>query len=140
MTNNIIYINGGNVPYYAYHIDLRNYTKTGYIDIGSGTGDTYRIFTIKAFFGSSYFQKLVNGIPDICEYTIYMSNKANAGGSGTISGLNIQAIGVPNNPFLNNSVNNNLFILRNSNGNFNYISIVTTSSADCRIIVEDLLN
>ena len=110
MTNNIIYINGGSVPYYAYHIDLRNYTKTGYIQIGSGSGDTYRIFTIKAFFGSSYFQKLTNGIPDICEYTIYMSNKANAGGSGTIAGLNIQAIGIPNNPILKNAVNNNFYI------------------------------
>jgi hypothetical protein len=140
LTNNVIYINGGNTPYYAYHIDLRNYTKTGYIQIGSGSGDTYRIFTIKAFFGSSYFQKLTNGIPDICEYTIYMSNKANAGGSGTIAGVNIQAIGVPVNPFLKNSVNNNLFILRSGVADFNYISIVSTSSADCRIFVEDLLN
>ena len=140
LTNNVIYINGGNTPYYAYHIDLRNYTKTGYIQIGSGSGDTYRIFTIKAFFGSSYFQKLTNGIPDICEYTIYMSNKANAGGSGTIAGINIQAIGVPINPNLKNSVNNNLFILRSGVADFNYISIVSTSSADIRVFVEDLLN
>ena len=36
-----------------------------------------------------------SGLPDICEYTIYMSNKSNTGGSGTKIGLNICAIGVP---------------------------------------------
>jgi hypothetical protein len=36
-----------------------------------------------------------SGLPDICEYTIYMSNKQNSGGSGTKIGLNICAIGTP---------------------------------------------
>jgi hypothetical protein len=95
LTNNIIYPNNGYTVYAAYQIDLRNYTETGYVDIGSGSGDTYRIFKINAFFGSSYFQTLTDGIPDIVEYSIYMSNKANTGGSGTIAGLNIMAMGSP---------------------------------------------
>jgi hypothetical protein len=81
---------------------LPDYVATGYIQIGSGSGDTYRIFKIRCFFGSSYFQTLTNGIPDIVEYTIYMSNKANVGGSGTIAGVNICALGEPQNYYLNN--------------------------------------
>ena len=98
------------------------------------------MFNIKCFFGSSYFQKLTNGIPDIVDYTIYMSNKANAGGSGTIAGINIMAMGEPKNYFLNNIMNNNLFILRNVTNNFDYISIITTQQADVRVFIEDLLN
>jgi hypothetical protein len=136
LTNNIIYPNNGNTAYYAYHIDLRNYTKTGYIDIGSGSGDTYRIFSIKAFFGSMYFQKLVNGIPDIIQYTIYMSEKANSAPHGGLAGVNIQAVGIPQSPFLDTIAPNNIFLLRNSSDNFNYISIVTTQQADIRVFIE----
>ncbi len=118
---------------------MRNYTKTGYIQIGSGSGDTYRIFNIKCFFGSSYFEKLVNGIPDIIQYTIYMSYKANPAPGGR-QGLNINAIGIPNSPFLNLVPPNNIFLLRNSNENFDYISVVTTQSTDVRVFIEDLLN
>jgi hypothetical protein len=142
-TNQLIYPDGS-TPYYAYHIDLRDYVATGYIDIGSGSGDTYRIFKIKCFFGSCYFQKLVNNIPDIVDYTILMSNKQNAGGDGTIAGVNILARGEPINPFLDNLMKNNLFILRNntssSSFNFNYLSILTPQQADIRVFIECLLS
>ena len=87
-----------------------------------------------------YFKKLTNGLPNICEYEIYMSNKANAGGSGTIAGINIYAIGTPTNPYLDNIMKNDLFILRNTNNDFNYLTIVSTAIADVRVFITDLLN
>jgi hypothetical protein len=69
-----------------------------------------------------------------------MSNKAAAGGDGTVSGINIMAIGEPKNNYLDNIINNNLFILRNANNNFNYLTIVSTSVADVRVFITDLLN
>lgn len=140
ITDEVIYPNGGQKAYYAHHIDLRNYTKTGFIQIGGGSGDTYRIFKIKCFYGSSYFQKLTNGIPDICEYTIHMSLKANAAPGIGLAGINIMAIGIPQNYYLDNIMNNNLFILRNANNNFNYLTIVSTAIADVRCFITDELN
>ena len=142
-TTNLIYPDG-TTPFYAYHLYLPDYVATGFIQIGSGSGDTYRIFTIRCFFGSSYFQKLTNNIPDIVEYTIYMSNKASAGGDGTIAGVNICAMGEPVNYHLNNLMKNNLFILRNNTTsqsfNFNYLSIITKQQSDVRVFITDLLS
>ena len=139
-TSSPIYINGGNTQYYKYDIDVTKYTTTGYIQIGSGSNDPYRIFRITAFFGSCYFSKITNGLPDILYYEIYMSSKAQSGGSGTIAGINIFAIGYPNNSSLNIIPPNNLFILSNPTNNFNYIALVSTSPADCRVIIEDLIS
>ena len=139
-TTNVIYPNFGNTPYYAYHIDLRNYTQTGYIQIGSQSGDTYRVFNIKCFFGSCYYQRLINGIPDIVDYTIYMSYKANSAGGDTKQGLNILATGIPQSYYLDTITPNRIFLLRNAFNDFNYISVVTTSSADVRIFIECLLS
>ena len=138
VVNNIIYPDGGNVPYYAYHINLTNYTKTGYLDY---TFDPYRIFKISCFYGPSYFQmRNTSGLPDICEYTIYMSNKQNSGGSGTKIGLNICAIGTPQSYSLDIIPPQKLFILRNASENFNYISIVSKLSGDVRVIIECMLS
>jgi len=35
---------------------------------------------------------------------------------------------------------NNLFLMKNGNNNFNYITVVTTSQADVRVFIEDMLN
>ena len=141
-TTNLIYPDGS-TPYYSYHLFLPDYIATGFIQIGSGSGDTYRIFKIKCFFASMYFQTLTNGIPNICEYTIYMSNKASAA-AGTIAGVNICAMGEPVNYYLNNLMKNRIFILRNnttsSSFNFNYLSIITTEQADVRVFISDLLS
>jgi len=139
-TTTPIYINGGNTQYYKYDIDMTNYTTTGYIQIGSGSNDPYRIFRIRAFFGSCYFSKITNGLPDILHYEIYMSSKAAAGGSGTTAGINIFAVGYPNNSSLNVIPPNNLFILSNPSNNFNYITLVSTSPADVRCVIEDLIS
>ena len=135
---NIIYTDGGNTPYYAYHINLTNYTKTGYLEY---TNDSYRIFKINCFYAPSYFQMInTSGLPDICEYTIYMSNKSNTGGSGTKIGLNICAIGTPQSYHLDTIPPTRLFLLRNSSENFNYITTVSRLSGDVRVIIECMLS
>ena len=140
-TETLIYPNLGSVAYYKYDIDMRNYTTTGYIQIGSQSNDPYRIFRIRAFLGSCYFSALVNGLPNILHYEIYMSYKANAasGGQGA-AGVNIFSIGVPNNPNLNIIPPNNIFILSNPFNDFNYITLVSTVPADIRVIIEDLIS
>jgi hypothetical protein len=144
-TNNLVSPDGVN-SFYAYHLYLPDYTKTGFIDIGGGSGDAYRIFKIRCYYGTSYFQRLTNGQPNICDYTIYMSNKAVAAGigSGTIAGINIMATGIPQNYYLDNLMKNDLFILRNNSAtssfNWDYISILTPHSADIRVCIECLLS
>jgi hypothetical protein len=140
-TSTVIYPNLGNTAYYKYDIDMRNYTQTGYIQIGSQSNDPYRIFRIRAFLGSCYFSSLKNGLPDILHYEIYMSYKAQAasGGQGA-AGVNIYSIGIPNNPSLNIIPPNNIFILSNPFNDFNYITLVSTSPADIRVIIEDLIS
>jgi len=140
-TSTIIYPNLGNTAYYKYDIDMRNYTQTGYIQIGSQSNDPYRIFRIRAFLGSCYFSSIKNGLPDILHYEIYMSYKAQAasGGQGA-AGVNIYSIGYPNNPSLNIIPPNNIFILSNPFNDFNYITLVSTSPADIRVIIEDLIS
>jgi len=138
VVNNVIYPDGGDVAYYCYHINLNNYTKTGYLDY---TNDPYRVFKITCFYAPCYFQmRNSSGLPDICEYTIYMSNKQNSGGSGTKTGLNICAIGTPISYSLDTIPPQKLFILRNASENFNYISIVSKLSGDVRVIIECLLS
>jgi hypothetical protein len=140
-TSTVIFPNNGSTPYYKYDIDMRNYTQTGYIQIGSQSNDPYRIFRIRAFLGSCYFSSIKNGLPDILNYEIYMSFKANAasGGQGA-AGVNIYAIGYPNNPTLNITPPNNIFILASPFNDFNYITLVSTSPADIRVIIEDLIS
>ena len=139
-TSTVIYPDAGATPYYKYDLDLRNWTTTGYIQIGQGSNDPYRIFRIRCFFGSSYFNVRNFGMPDVLHYEIYMSNKAAAAGGGTTAGLNIYAIGVPESTSLNAILPNNIFLLRNDFNNFNYITIVTRQAADVRCIIEDLIS
>jgi len=136
--NNVIYPNGGDVAYYAYHINLNNYTKIGYLEY---TSDPYRIFNITCFYAPSYFQmRNTSGLPDICDYKIFMSYKQNSGGSGTKTGLNICALGSPQSYHLDTIPPTRLFLLRNASENFNYLTILSTLSADVRCIIQDELN
>ena len=139
-TSTITYPNFGNTPYYKYDLDLRNYTKTGYIDIGGGSGDPYRIFKIKVFFATCYFSTLTNGLPNILNYTVYMSYKANSAPGLGDNGLNLCAIGHPENYHLKQIMPNHLFLMRNDTNNFNFLSIITTNMSDLRVFIEDLLN
>jgi len=135
--NNLIYPNNGNTAYYKYDLYLPSYTLSQIVPF---TSDEYRIFNIRVFYGSAYFGYIKNGLPNILNYEIYMSNKAVEGANFGDEGINICAIGTPENYKLNQIMPNNLFLMRNDTNNFNYLSIVSTNIADCKVIIEDLLN
>ena len=133
-----IVINGKN--YYKYDIDLRQYTKLGYIDIGSQSGDSYRIFKLRACYGSMYFSTLVNGLPNVVYSDIFMSMKANPTANLGAAGLNICSIGSINNPRLDIVPSNNLFFMRNGANSIDYITVVSTNVADVRCFIEDMIS
>jgi hypothetical protein len=135
--NTAINING--ITYYKYDIDLSQYTKKGYIQIGGGSNDPYRIFKIRAFYGTSYFGTLINGLPDVVYADIFMSYKAAASPPNGVAGLNICSIGNINNPTLTAVPPNNLFFMRNGADSIDYITVVSKTASDVRCIVEDLL-
>ena len=133
-----IVINGK--TYYKYDIDLRQYTKLGYIDIGSQSGDSYRIFKLRACYGSMYFSTLVNGLPNVVYSDIFMSMKANPTANLGVAGLNICSIGSINNPRLDIVPSNNLFFMRNGANSIDYITVVSTNVADVRCFIEDMIS
>ena len=133
-----IVING--TTYYKYDVDLRQYTKLGYIDIGSQSGDSYRIFKLRAAYGSMYFSTLVNGLPNVLYSDIFMSMKANPTANLGAAGLNICSIGNINNPRLDTVPPNNLFFMRNGANSIDYITIVSTNPADVRCFIECMIS
>ena len=126
--------------YYKYDIDLRQYTKLGYIDIGSQSGDSYRIFKLRACYGSMYFSTLVNGLPNVVYSDIFMSMKANPTANLGVAGLNICSVGNINNPRLETVPSNNLFFMRNGANSIDYITVVSTNIADVRCFIEDMIS
>jgi hypothetical protein len=126
--------------YYKYDIDLRQYTKLGYIEIGSQSGDSYRIFKLRACYGSMYFSTLVNGLPNVVYSDIFMSMKANPTANLGAAGLNICSIGSINNPRLDIVPSNNLFFMRNGANSIDYITVVSTNIADVRCFIEDMIS
>ena len=126
--------------YYKYDVDLRQYTKLGYIDIGSQSGDSYRIFKLRACYGSMYFSTLVNGLPNVVYSDIFMSMKANPTANLGVAGLNICSIGSINNPRLDIVPSNNLFFMRNGANSIDYITIVSTNVADVRCFIECMIS
>jgi hypothetical protein len=132
-------ININGTTYYKYDINLSSYTKKGLIQIGGGSNDPYRIFKIRAFYATSYFSTLVNGLADVVFADIFMSFKANSSGGLGSAGLNICSIGNIPNPNLTSVPSNNLFFMRNGADSIDYITVVPKSAADVRVVIEDLL-
>jgi len=132
-------ININGTTYYKYDINLSSYTKKGLIQIGGGSNDPYRIFKIRAFYATSYFSTLVNGLADVVFADIFMSFKANSSGGLGSAGLNICSIGNIPNPNLTSIPSNNLFFMRNGADSIDYITVVSKSAADVRVVIEDLL-
>ena len=132
-----IVING--TTFYKYDIDLRQYTKLGIIQIGPQSGDTFRSFKIRLMYATMYFSYIINDLPNVCYYEVFMSYKNTASPPNGVAGLNACAIGFPPNPTLQTVMPNNLFVVKNGQGDINYITCVSSSPADCRVIVEDLL-
>ena len=132
-------ININGTTYYKYDINLSSYTKKGFIQIGGGSNDPYRIFKIRAFYATSYFSTLVNGLADVVFADIFMSFKANSSGGLGSAGLNICSIGNIPNPNLTSIPSNNFFFMRNGADSIDYITVVSKSAADVRVVIEDLL-
>jgi len=132
-------ININGTTYYKYDIDLRKYTKLGVIQIGPQSGDTFRSFKIRVMYGTMYFSYIINDLPNVCYYEVFMSYKNTASPPNGAAGLNACAIGYPPNTTLQTIMPNNLFIIKNGAGDINYITVVSTNVADCRVIIEDLI-
>ena len=128
--------NGGTAQYYKYDIDLTKYTTVAYLD----NNDPYRIFKINIFKSSCYFGTIINEVPDIISYEIYMSNKAIAGNANENAGINICAVGNPINYKLDKVMPNNIFLMKDNSTDFNSLSILSSSMLDVRCIISDLLN
>ena len=124
----------GATTYYKYDIDLTKYTITKI----NGT-TPFRIFNIKIFIASAYFEVQNSGIPNILSYEIFMSNPVDAGTPVGNTGINISAIGVPLNYKLNQI--NPTYITLMRTANFNYLSVIATvNNTLCSCIIQDLLN
>jgi hypothetical protein len=127
-------ING--ITYYKYDIDLTKYTQLKYLSDTS----PYRIFNIKTFMTSGYFNLFNSNIPNILQYDIYMCNEisANPNLPGSSAGINICAIGTPENYRLTNILPTYFTILQNNS--FNKLSIISTiPSLNVSCIIEDYL-
>ena len=135
--NTPFYPNYGNELFYKYDIYLPSYTINKIVEY---TSDPYRVFEINLFYAPGYFAKIFADLPDIINYRIYMSNKANSAAPFGDAGINICAIGEPRNYQLNKIMPNNLFLMRDITNNFNYLTIVSRRIADCRVIITDILN
>ena len=127
-------ING--ITYYKYDIDLTKYTQLKYLSDNS----PYRIFNIKTFMTSGYFNLFNSNIPNILQYDIYMCNEisANPNLPGSSAGINICAVGTPENYRLTNILPTYFTILQNNS--FNKLSIISTiPSLNVSCIIEDYL-
>ena len=127
-----------NITYYKYDLDLRLYLTQQIIP---NTTDPYRSFKFACWYTPSYFGSYINSQPYVISYTIFMSNKANAIlGQPDTAGLNIYAVGFPENVRLANILPNNIMLLKNANNNFNYLTIVSRiAPCDINCIIEDQL-
>lgn len=123
------------ITYFAYDIDLRNYTQLKY---APNPNTPYRIFKIKVFFGSVYFGYLTNTKPNVLSYEVYMSNESQAGGGGIGSvGLNVCALGYPENVILNSISPTQLSLVC---GDFNFVTVLSRVNGSVfNAIIEDCL-
>ncbi len=68
-----------------------------------------------------------------------MSYKNNAAPPLGNAGLNACAIWFPPNTTLQTIMPNNLFVVKNGAGSIDYITVISRSVADCRVIIEHLI-
>jgi hypothetical protein len=81
---------------------------------------------------------LIGGLLDVIYADIFMSFKAAGSGLGQ-AGLNVCSICNISNPSLTAVPPNNLFFMRNGGNSIDYITVVSKSVADVRVVIEDLL-
>jgi hypothetical protein len=129
----------GTTTFYKYDINLTPYCSKGIIQIGPQSGDTFRSFKIRVMLATMYFSYIINDLPNVCFYEVFMSYKNTAAPPNGVAGLNACAIGYPHNPTLQTIMPNNLFVIKNGQGSIDYITVVATTLADVRVIIEDLI-
>ena len=135
-----VFVDGtSSTTFYKYDLDLTKYIKT--LNIPAPPNDPYRVFRIRCWYAPSYFGSFINGEPYVVSYEVYMSNKTNPIlGQPQTAGINIYAVGFPENTKLSNILPNQIMVLKNFNSNFNYLTILSrTAPADLLVIIEDLL-
>ena len=94
---------------------------------------------MKVFNNNLYFQYFRSNLPNILNYEIYMSSNISTGPNGEPSGINICAIGTPENYNLSNILPTENTLIRTNN--FDYLSVVSiNSNINYQAIIEDLLN
>ena len=134
-----ITINNSN--YYKFDIDLSS-LKTIILS-SSPSIIKYRSFNIKCFMNYGIFEMKNNMIPSVLQYDIYMSNgqitpPSQITNSNYIEGINIYAIGTPENFKLSNLLPCYITLLRTTN--FDYLSIVSTiPDLSVSYIIEDYI-
>jgi hypothetical protein len=155
LANNITYYS---TTYWKYNIDLRLNTKNLVSTVGTNSV-CFRSFNIKCFLADCGFETFNINVPNILQYDIYMSsNPINQAClpaiSGPKSGLNICAIGTPENYKLNNILPTYISLLRIDNidgvsdggtavikNSFDYLSLVSPcSNLIVSYIIEDYLS
>ena len=117
-----------NKIYYKHDINLSLYTR---LKNDIDNADSYRVFNLKCFSTTGIFDTMIlNKIPNILQYDIYMSDINNS--------ISVCAIGFPNNYYLNKITTGDIFILKTNN--FNYISILSkTINNTVNCIISDFL-
>ncbi len=63
-----------------------------------------------------YFSYIINDLPNVCYYEVFMSYKNTAAPPNGVAGLNACAIGYPPNTTLQTIMPNNLFVIKNGAG------------------------
>ena len=122
------------VTYYKRDIDLRLYTQNLTIPNPSSP---YRIFKIKVWIKSGYFELSSVGNYNVLEYTIYQSLQSQSAPPGS-AGENLYAIGTPQNPALNSITAGQISLVRTAN--YNYLSVLSVANNTvCQAIISDEL-
>ena len=133
--------------YYKFDIDLRTMTRNLVNTIGQNSV-CYRSFNIKCFSSDCSFETFNNNIPNILQYDIYMSSNPIMQTTypqitASKPGLNICAIGTPENYNLDKILPSYMTLLRydTPDHNFNFLSLVSpNSNLNVSFIIEDYLS
>jgi hypothetical protein len=145
IAGSIIY---NSTTYYKFDIDLRKMTRNLVNTIGQNSV-CYRSFNIKCFPTDCSFETFNdNNVPNILQYDIYMSSnpiiqKTYPQTPTPKSGLNICAIGVPENYRLDRVLPSYMQLLRYDSleHNFNFLSLMSpNSNLAVSFIIEDYLS
>ncbi len=121
--------------YYKRDIDLRNYTQTQTIPNPSSP---FRVFSVKIWIKSGYFEYNVNGNFNVLQYNIYQSLQSQNGSPIGSAGENLHAIGFPPNPILNTITAGQICLVRT--GNFNFLSVLSVvNNTVIQMIISDEL-